>query len=116
MLVEVSRLVHTCSNACEFHSKMIFNLLRAVATKNLVLNRKIEITSRRTTRDKLMAYLAYQAKINKKSSFEIPYDRQELSDYLEVDRSGLSAEISKLRKQGILECKGNHFSILKGEW
>ena len=52
-----------------------------------------------------------QAKIKDSSSFVIPYDRQELADYLEVDRSGLSAEISKLRKENILQCEKNKFTI-----
>ena len=59
-----------------------------------------------------MAYLVMQAKVNKKNSFDIPYDRQELADYLEVDRSGLSAEISKLRREGIIDSNKNHFELL----
>ena len=69
--------------------------------------------SKRTTREKLMAYLLNQAKIYGSSQFTIPYDRQELADYLEVDRSGLSAEISKLRKEGVLLCRKNQFTLLQ---
>jgi CRP-like cAMP-binding protein len=83
-----------------------------VANKNLVLNQKIEITSKRSTRDKLLTYLMFQAEKAGKNRFEIPFDRQELADYLEVDRSGLSAEISKLRKEGILESDKNEFVLL----
>ena len=95
-----------------FHNRIIFNLLRVVAQKNLVYDQKIQVTSKRTTREKLMAYLLSQAKLQGSSTFRIPYDRQELADYLEVDRSGMSAEISKLRKEGILLSEKNHFTLL----
>ena len=108
-----SRRIHSCcSNACEFHNQVIYNLLRLVANKNLLLHQKIQITSKRTTRKKLMAYLLSQAKLSGSNTFTIPYDRQELADYLEVDRSGLSAEISKLRKENILECEKSTFRLL----
>ena len=112
LLMDCQRLLTTCSNSCDFHNKLIFNLLKVVATKNLIFHQKMEITSKRTTREKLMAYLASQAKLRGSSSFTIPFDRQELADYLEVDRSGLSAEISKLRKEGLLECERNRFRLL----
>ncbi len=112
MLMDCRRILTTCCNACEFHNQLIFNLLKAMATKNLMFNQKIEITSKRTTREKLLAYLNSQAKLHGSSSFTIPYDRQELADYLEVERSGLSAEISKLRREGILESEKNKFILL----
>ncbi|MBR3972783.1 MAG: Crp/Fnr family transcriptional regulator [Oscillospiraceae bacterium] len=112
LLMDCRRITTTCCNACEFHNRIIFNLLKLVATKNLVFDQKIQVTSKRTTREKLMAYLLTQAKIQGSSSFLIPYDRQELADYLEVDRSGLSAQISKLRREGILESKKNRFTLL----
>lgn len=112
LFMDCSRITKTCTHACAFHSRIIFNLLRVVAEKNLVYDQKIQITSKRTTREKLMAYLLNQAKLQGSSSFRIPYDRQELADYLEVERSGLSAEISKLRREGILESEKNFF-ILK---
>lgn len=112
MLIDHHRIMYPCSNACGFHRKLIDNLLKVVAMKNLAFHQKIEIISKRTTREKLMAYLLLQAKIRNKSSFEIPYDRQELADFLGVDRSGLSAEIGKLRKEGILESERNQFKLL----
>lgn len=111
MLIDGRRIIRQCNNACEFHSKMIFNLMKVVATKNLLLNQKIEIISKRTTREKLMTYLLMQAKQHG-SSFIIPYDRQELADFLEVDRSGLSAEISKLKKENVIECERSCFKLL----
>ena len=113
LLIDAARLTHTCSNACDFHNQMIMNLLQVMARKNLMFNQKIEVTSKRSTREKLMTYLMLQAKKVGSSTFVIPYDRQELADYLEVDRSGLSAEISKLRKENVLECEKNKFVLLK---
>lgn len=113
MLIDCRRVITSCSNACEFHNQLVLNLLKVVASKNLAFNRKIEITSQRTTRDKLMTYLMQQAKKKGSDSFKIPYDRQELADYLEVDRSGLSAEISKLRREGIIESKRSWFKLLQ---
>ena len=112
LLINSQRIITTCSNACGFHNQMIFNMLKVVAGKNLVLTQKIEITSRRTTREKLMAYLLLQAKQQGSNTFTIPYDRQALADYLEVERSAMSAEISKLRKEGILECSKSTFRLL----
>ena len=115
LMLDSRRIASCCANACEFHNKMIFNLLRLVADKSLMLHQKIEIISKRTTRQKLLSYLAYQAKLQNSNSFHIPFDRQALADYLEVDRSGLSAQISQLRKEGILESEKNYFRLLKPE-
>ncbi len=112
MLIDSLRILHTCSNSCGFHQQIIFNLMKELATKNILFHQKLEITSKRSTREKLMAYLMLQARKNGSSSFTIPFDRQELADYLEVDRSGLSAEISKLRSEGILESERKHFKLL----
>ena len=115
LLLDCRRITFTCTSACAFHSRVIRNLLRLVAEKNLVFDQKIQITSRRSTREKLLAYLYGRAKLLGCDSFTIPYDRQELADYLEVDRSGLSAEISKLRREGVLESEKNRFRLLKKE-
>ena len=112
LFIDAARIISPCSNACGFHNRLIFNLLKVMARKNLGFHQKIEITSKRTTREKLLAYLNLQAKLQQSSSFEIPFDRQALADYLEVDRSGLSAEISKLRKEGIIECHRSRFTLL----
>ena len=112
LLIDSRHISSCCSNACDFHNQMISNLLRLVATKNLMLHQKLQITSKRTTREKLMAYLMIQAKNKESNTFTIAFDRQELADYLEVDRSGLSAQISMLRKEGIIECEKNRFRLL----
>ena len=112
LLISAQRISKTCQSACSFHGQMIYNLLHILAAKNLRFNQKNEITARKTTREKLLAYLHSEAKKNASSTFTIPYDRQELADYLGVDRSGLSAEISKLRQEGVLKSRKNEFTLL----
>ena len=105
------RIIETCSQSCIFHSQLIHNLLKIVARKNLMLNQKIDFISRRTTREKLMAYLTAQAKAADSRIFSIPYNRQELADYLGVERSAMSAELGKLKKEGTIDFHRNHFTL-----
>ena len=109
--LDCKRMLTVCSNACQFHNRMVANLLQAVARKNLALSRKIQFMSQRTTKEKIMAYLLDQAKAQGSSEFTIPHDRQALADFLGVERSAMSAEIGKLKKAGILECKGPWFRL-----
>lgn len=112
MFIDCAHILHTCQNGCGFHHQLIFNLMKDLADKSIMFHEKIDIISKRTTREKLLSYLMEYSKKLGKSSFAIPFDRQELADYLGVDRSGLSAEISKLRAEGILECHKSNFRLL----
>ena len=112
LLINCNHILTPCASYCGHHQKMIYNMMRDVAKKAIIFHKKIDVTAKRTTRDKLLTYLNYMAKETGKSSFEIPFDRQELADYLEVDRSGLSAEISKMKTDGIIDNKKNHFVLL----
>jgi len=112
MLIEANRILHTCKNGCSFHHRLIYNLMRDLAEKNIAFHQRIEITSKRTTREKLMSYLHFYSRQVGKNEFDIPFDRQELADYLEVDRSGLSVEIGKLRRAGLIDSRKNHFVLL----
>lgn len=112
MLIDCKHILHTCSNSCGFHQQLIYNLMKDLATKTLQFHQRIEVTSKRSTREKLLTYLTMQSKRAGSRRFEIPFDRQELADYLEVDRSGLSAEIGKLRREGVLESHKRHFELL----
>jgi len=111
MFISCGRILHSCSNACDFHNRIIYNLMKNMAVKNIMFHEKLEVTSKKTTREKLLSYLNIQAKKKGKRSFYIPFDRQELADFLEVDRSGLSTEIGKLKKEGIINNTKNYFSI-----
>ena len=113
LLVDCRRILSPCEKACGFHRIILSNLMQIMARKNLAFHQKLQITSRRTTREKLLAYLNLQAKLHGSATFSIPFDRQELADYLGVDRSGLSAELGRLRNEGVLECQKNHFILLE---
>ena len=112
MLIDCSHILHTCGNNCGFHQQLIYNLMKDLAKKTIMFHDRIEITSKRTTRDKLLTYLAQEAKKAGSDSFDIPFGRQELADFLEVDRSGLSSEIGKLVREGVIRTGKRHFEIL----
>lgn len=112
LFLDYKRVIHTCSNACVFHSRLIANMVSVLAEKNLMLNQKIRCLSRRSTREKLLMYLTEQAKQANSPVFQIPFDRQALADYLCVDRSAMSSELSKLKQEGILEFHRSTFRLL----
>ena len=112
LLLDCKRVLTGCSNACPFHSHLVRNLLQGIAQKNLMLTQKIRCMSQKTTREKLMEFLLEQAKQQGSAEFAIPYDRQALADYLGVERSAMSAEISKLKKAGRIDCSGSRFRVL----
>ncbi len=113
MLIDSARILHTCQNHCDFHQQLIVNLMKNLAQKTVLFQQKIEVTSKRTTREKLLTYLSQQAKKAGTPSFDIPFDRQGLADYLEVERSGLSAVIGKLSREGVLRTRKRHFTLLQ---
>ena len=112
LFIDCRRLVDPCAKACTFHSQLIQNMLSIVSMKNISLTQKIEFTSKRTTREKLLAYISSEAKKAGISRFSIPFNRQELADYLSVERSAMSAELSKLRNDGVLKFHKNQFELL----
>ncbi len=112
LFIDSQKLAAPCANACDFHKRLIQNMLNIVSMKNLALMQKIEISSKRTTREKLLAYLSSEEKKSGKNRFSIPFNRQELADYLSVDRSAMSAELSKLRSEGVLNYHKYEFELL----
>jgi CRP-like cAMP-binding protein len=113
LFIDYNRIIHSCSNSCTFHHRLIENMLQILAQKNVYLNDKIEHLSRRATKDKVLSYLSSQVQKNGKTTFEIPFNRQELADYLCVDRSALSNELCKLRDRGFLTFNRNKFTLFE---
>ena len=111
IFLKFHKIVSPCSRACRFHSKVIENMMGVLADRNLMMNRKLNILSQRTIRDKLLAYLGWQAELTNSRSFEIPYNRDELADFLCVNRSALSREISHMCDEGIIETDSSHFRL-----
>ena len=97
--------------SCPFHARLIHDLVGVLAQKNRLLSSKIDHVSQRTTRSKVLSYLSWQARRAGTARFPIPFDRQGLADYLAVDRSALSAELGKMRREGILDFHKNLFEL-----
>ena len=108
----VRKILTVCSTACRFHSMVIQNLFFAISEKNRKLVQKIGHMSKRSTRAKLLSYLSDEAKRHNSSHFTIPFTRQQLADFLCVDRSAMSNELCKMRDEGILEFEKNQFTLL----
>jgi CRP-like cAMP-binding protein len=113
LLIPVKKIVFSCPRACSFHSVFISNILLNLAQNNIKLIETMEHITCPTTREKLLSYLSSQAQKNKSEDFDIPFNRQELADYLSVERSAMSAELGRMRDGGILSFKKNHFTLLK---
>ena len=108
---DVKRVITTCSSACRFHTMVVQNLFFAISEKNRGLVQKLHYISRRTTREKLISYLSEEAKKQNSSYITIPFNRQQLADYLSVDRSAMSNELCKMRDAGLLEFEKNRFKL-----
>ena len=112
LFVQVARVLEVCPNSCAHHHDLIRNLLSLSAQKNLRLSRKIFHTAPKTIRARLLSYLSDQAIRCGRRSFIIPFNRQQLADYLNVERSALSNELSKMQQDGLIETERNYFRLL----
>lgn len=113
LFLNAQKILTTCTRTCTHHQQLIRNLFMVSVQKNLNLSHKIFHSSPKTIRGKLLSYLSYQSLVADSYDFTIPFNRQQLADYLGVDRSALSNEISKLQKEGLLMSHKNSFSISK---
>lgn len=111
LFLDVKRILTMCPSACPFHERLIRNLLSVMAAKNKTLAQKLEHMSQRTMREKLLSYLSEQSLRVGSPSFDIPFNRQQLADFLSVDRSAMSSALCKMRDEGILDFDKNHFEL-----
>jgi CRP-like cAMP-binding protein len=111
VFIDCHKIFTTCCASCNFHTKLIENMLNLLSNKNIMLNKKIEVLSKRTTREKLMAYFTQIMDKSNSTSFSIPFTRNELADFLCVNRSALSRELCNMQDEGILEFKLNDFTV-----
>ena len=111
MFLNVKRVLNVCPSACAHHSRIIRNLLGELAEKNLRFGEKLTHMGQRTTRAKLMSYFSAEAQRLGTYEFDIPFSRQQLADYLAVERSGLSQELGKMRDEGLLSFRKSHFVL-----
>ena len=113
LLLNAEKLLHVCGRSCPYHHRIIQNLIRIAALKNIALSRRIMHTAPKTIRERVLSYLAEQALEHESRSFAIPFSREQMASYLGVDRSALSAELSKMQRDGLIRFKKNHFELLK---
>ena len=112
LFLSFCRVMHTCTHACQFHQTLIENMVRLIARKNRELMRKVEVVSKKTLREKILAYLSIQAQTQGAKRFEIPLGRVEWAEYLCADRSALTRELAKMKDEGLIDYHRNSFEIL----
>ena len=111
LFLNVKRILTVCPSACSYHSRIIRNLLGELAGKNLQFSEKLTHVGQRSTRSKIMSYLSAEAQRLGTYELDIPFSRQQLADYLGVERSGLSQELGKMKKDGLLDYRKSHFVL-----
>lgn len=110
--LEAARVLHPCERQCACHGALVRNLLVSMANKNIAMNRRAMAMAPKTVRGKILAYLSVQQTVAGAPEFAIPFTQEKLASYLGVDRSTLSAELSALRKEGVIDYKGRTFRLM----
>ena len=111
LFLDMRHLTTTCSSSCVFHQRIVQNLLRIFAQKNIGMSSRMMHIAPRSLRERLLSYLSEQAMEHGSAQFSIPFDRQQLADYLGVDRSAMSNELSKMQRDGLISYKRNEFTL-----
>ena len=106
------RVMHSCPNSCQFHHRLVENMLTRIADKNVQLMQKVKIISQKTLRDKILTYLSLQVRLQGSRRIELPLGRIGLAEYLCADRSALTRELVRMREEGIIEYHRNSFELL----
>lgn len=112
LFINLQKAMHICKNTCAFHEKLVKNVLYSIARKNLNLTTKIQHTSKRSIREKVLSYLSEESRRNESSYFTIPFTRQQMADFLAVDRSALSKELARMKQEGLIEYERNQFHLM----
>lgn len=113
LFLDMNKLLTTCQSGCSFHNRLIHNLIRISAQKNLNLSARMMHTASKSIRERLLSYFSERALVSGSAHFTIPFDRKQLADYLGVDRSALSSELSKMQKDGLIKYHKNEFALLE---
>lgn len=109
------KLTHPCTNHCKRHEQVIKNTTKMLADRSIELLEKLTHLSQKTTRDKLLSYLSMMSKKANSPYFEIPFNKTELANYLSVDRSAMSTELSKMRDEGIVDFDKKQYRLILKE-
>lgn len=111
LFLSMDRLLTPCKKGCPYHSRMIHNMLRILSQKNLHLSARMMHTASKSTRERLLSFLSEQAREHGSAHFAIPYSRQQLADYLGVERSSMSNELSRMQRDGLITVRKNEFTL-----
>ena len=114
LFMDVSRLLTSCGTACSFHRRLIQNLFRISAQQNLNMSSRMMHIAPKSIRDKLLSYFSQRVAEEGSMHFTVPFSRQQLADYLGVDRSALSNELSKMQRDGLITYHKNEFTVKSG--
>ncbi len=112
MFIPYAKMLRSCGKACGFHTRLIENMMRLLAEKNLHLSDKLEIAAKRTIRDRVMQYFHALSREQNSAYITIPFSRSELADYLYADRSALSRELGNMVKDGLITMEGQRFQLV----
>ena len=110
--IPIDKIVSQCSRSCSKHKLLLYNYLNIIAEKSMVLHDRIDCLVKHSVRDKVLAYLLRVSKENESRTFTIPLDRKAMAEYLNVERSALSRELSKMKKDGLIDFYKNGFKLL----
>lgn len=111
LFIDYTKILHTCISPCSFHSEIISNLVKILAQKTVMLTQKMHFITQKKTRGKLLSYLSAQKERTGSNTFVIPFNRQELADFLSVERSAMTRELCRMRDEGLLEFRKNRFTL-----
>lgn len=112
LFMDLSRVLSMCQNSCQFHKKLIENLVKNITSKNVMLQERIELLSKKTLRARILNFLYDMKKQQQSIIFEIPYSREQMSEFLGADRCALSRELSKMKDEKIIDYHKNSFKFL----
>ncbi|MBU3812562.1 MAG: Crp/Fnr family transcriptional regulator [Candidatus Niameybacter stercoravium] len=115
LMIPYEKIIITCGESCNFHSLLIHNMLMLLGEKNYALNHKIDFLILKGMREKLALYLLEEAKRNKSVAFNITLSRNDLAEYLNVSRSAMSRELSRMKEDGLIDYYKNSFKIINEE-
>ncbi len=111
LFLSLQNLLHPCPRGCPFHTSLSQNMYDLMGRKNIQLMERIEIASKTTLREKILAYLSLQAQKQESKYFTVPLNRTEMAQYLQSNRSAMTRELSAMRDEGIIDFDGNTFQI-----
>ena len=111
LFMDVNRILTTCSSSCDFHNRLIRSLMYVLAGKNLMLTKKMDIITPKSLRERVMVYLSQESVKQESRTITVPFNRQQMADYMSVDRSALSAELSRMQRDGVISYEKNRFTI-----